>query len=243
MRYLIPLFFILIWFACKNTVKEAAPDRVSSSDTISRADTLPFRLHDTLFFIKNTYQQVFIDPDKSGKNHQKLIDLQWNTKTYAQWEVQRAKIREQDPNVLKKHVLKRLPRHWLPLEQYKGQLYLYKPCDNLFRHWVTIEQDAVIFLGGEAPEWYPIQGVQKFSPDLYELLLDSRFGEPPYRRIKIHLKGDMAIFECIRETYASWYLMCDAEKVLRFPLIINDCPERKAVELNFEDPDFKKILE
>lgn len=73
----------------------------------------------------------------------------------------------------------------------------------------------------------------------------------PKRKLTIHIidkqKG-IAIFEELYDDRGKYrgkqyYLMIDATKIKLLPIIVNYCQTQKQMEFDFDEPDFKKLLQ
>ena len=65
------------------------------------------------------------------------------------------------------------------------------------------------------------------------------------RKVIIHFidkeKG-IAVFESEINGEVSYKLMLDVTKINQYPMIVNDCKSKQSEFRDFEEPDFKKLL-
>ncbi|HQS25361.1 MAG TPA: hypothetical protein PLJ41_13040, partial [Sediminibacterium sp.] len=69
--------------------------------------------------------------------------------------------------------------------------------------------------------------------------------EWPKRQLTIHIinkSNGIAIFEMVKDNSKDFFLMIDASKVKRLPIIVNLSLNNKAFEFDFEEPDFQRLL-
>ena len=188
--------------------------------------------------------KVFIDPNKNSKNYDRFSNFGYDENYFAE------KGKALEDSAGKKvgvNKLPSLPKKWIPLYLFKGEYYVYLPCDGIYNYGVLIT-DAFICDSEEGTS--PI-----FPRELNSLKMISKTtyvnSEIDYeeRTKDLHIdiidkKKGIAVFSTtnIDDNSIRHRLMVDANKVRLFTLIKNDCHGGKEEEFDFEEPDFKKLL-
>jgi len=149
-----------------------------------------------------------------------------------------------EKQVLNKNEIKIAYAKWIPLNLYKGRYYVYSPCDFYFYYSFAITDSTVIEFNGEAALAYKFIGItQKKSVFNFELLGEYN----QHRTLNIYIVDSIngiAIFELINKQVKrkDYYLMVATKNATKFPLITNECYYGKVDELDFDTPNFRKIL-
>ncbi len=134
---------------------------------------------------------------------------------------------------------------WVTLKQYKGNFYVYKPCDFCFHFRQSVNDSTFIDWGCEGPLANKILSQKKINKSTYRFVLAGLFDEGGERELTIHVidfKKGIAVFESDENKRKLYYLMIAADKVRRVPIIIHHCPSQKQAELKFSDADVKNLL-
>lgn len=135
-------------------------------------------------------------------------------------------------------------KNWVSLKQYKGEFYVYHPCDFLFHFRQSINDTTLIDWTGEGPLANKIIEQQKIDRNTYSFLLNGINGQN--RKIIIHIinaeKGIAVFEETSSGCVVNLYLMIAAEKITSVPLIVNNCPYQKQRELIFDAINFQSLL-
>ena len=130
---------------------------------------------------------------------------------------------------------------WIPLKKYKGDYYVYRPCDGIFHFAQSINDTTFIDWTVEGPTGHQIQSFFKTENNIYVFELNNM-----QRFLFIHIidhERGIAIFEDTNDRRGNKYhLMIAAEKMRSVPIIVNYCPLQKQRELQFEAPDFESLL-
>ncbi len=202
---------------------------------------------DTLFIKKDsiygTSQSIYIAKNKSTQHYNRLVDLNFGEFDAESYLMSLSYLKEKNP-ILKKNIPILSETQWIPLVQYKKKLFVYYPCDFYSFYKVSINDSTFIDWTGEGPIANHIINQRKGKKNTVEFDLCSMYD--PVKTIIIHeinQKKGIAVFETIYSNNERFYsLMIAASKINRVPLIVNQCDFQKQHELNFEEPDFKKIL-
>lgn len=148
----------------------------------------------------------------------------------------------------KQNLIKRNPKipwtSWLQLKQYNGKLYIYKPCDYINSYGITINDSTFIDWGGEGPTGSKILNETRIDFNTYKFKLTGISEEN--RQLTVHIVDSItgiAVFEeKAGRNKKKFYLMTPTIKRFNFPLIVNNCRYQKQTELEFEEPNYIKIL-
>ncbi|MCF8407947.1 MAG: hypothetical protein K9G36_03145 [Crocinitomicaceae bacterium] len=203
--------------------------------------------NDTLFIQKDsiygTYQSIYIAKNNSSQLYIRLLDLNFGEFDSESYSMSLSYLKEENL-ILKKNTPVIPETHWIPLVQYNKKLFAYYPCDFYSFYKVSINDSTFIEWTGEGPIANQIMNQKKGKKNTFEFDLCSMYG--PIKTVIIHIinpKKGIAVFETVSSNKERYYsLMIAASKINRVPLIVNQCDFQKQRELNFEEPDFNKIL-
>lgn len=133
---------------------------------------------------------------------------------------------------------------WVELNQYKKKFYVYYPCDFNNLYQVSINDSTYIEWTGEGPIANKIQNQIKTNNQTYILRTSSVYDNDKIIQIKIIDKNKgIAVFkETNKKNIHNYYLMIMIEKIKSVPFIVNNCETQKQLELNFEEPNFEKLI-
>ena len=194
---------------------------------------------DTIYIQKDSLrgfsQSIFIETNKNSKFYDDITSFEFGefeTESY-----------NNSLDYLKLHHIKLkkektiLPSiKWIPLEQYKGQLYVYHPCDFNSYYKVSINDTTYIDWTGEGPIANKIVYQRKINDNIFEIKTTGI--ENKNRVITIRIidkeKG-IAIF-------GNRQVMIMSNKIKSVPFIVHNCEQQKEVELKFEEPNIEKLL-
>ena len=136
-------------------------------------------------------------------------------------------------------------KEWITLKQYKGKFYVYHPCDFYHFYKMSINDSTYIDWTGEGALANRIVSQRKINDSTFEVKTTGI--SVKYRTIRITLidiARGIAIFEEItRNKSPKYFLMIMADKIETVGFIVNNCETEKQFELNFERPDFNKLLQ
>lgn len=209
-----------------------------------------FKQNDTLFFVRelndSLYHRVFIDTNKKSAFYTYVSDFNisgFDIDTYKR-SLNYLYSKKLTP---KKLALTNIPREWVRLETYKGQIYVYSPADYYSHYKVKITDSLWIDWTGEGPEATYIQKLTLLASSTYQFTLKSQMY--PYREILIRYideqKG-IALFQIkrynpdVKKQEVYYRLMADVRKMRNIPLLVNTCDTQKQDELDFDIIDYVK---
>lgn len=202
---------------------------------------------DTTFIYKDTVdgelQTIFIDNNKESKFYDYISNFNFQYFDNDSYKYSTDYFKEQKITLTNAKPIIPLT-NWVALEQYKGQYYAYHPCDFLFHFRQSVNDTTFIDWTGEGPVANKIIEQKKIDSKTYEFKLTGIYDKN--RIIIIHiidLNKEIAVFEEITsESDKRYYLMIASDKIKSVPIIVNHCPTRKQIELQFDEPDFKMLL-
>jgi hypothetical protein len=199
---------------------------------------------DTTFLLKEPNHSIFIDNSKTSKFYDNIADFKfykYEKDTYAR-SLQYLKDRDLK---LTKTDIKDIPRKWIILKYYKNQFFTYHPSDFYAHFKISISDTALIEHSGEGPIANKIVSFKKINDHTFSLKLSR--DDIPKRELAIHIvdkKNGIAIFEMLTDRQKKQYfLMIDARKIRQLPIIVNYCKTQKQAEFDFDEPDYKKLLD
>jgi hypothetical protein len=131
---------------------------------------------------------------------------------------------------------------WVILKQYKGEYYVYHPCDFYSHYKASINDTTYIDWTGEGPVASKIIKQRKINSNTFKFKLTGINNKD--RVLKIHIidsnKGIAVFEEKNKGDVKRHYLMIAADKIRTVPLIVNNCETCKQAELRFDsDPQFE----
>lgn len=202
------------------------------------------QLHkDTAFLFKKANHSIFIDNSPISKFYDRISDFRFSKFDKDNYDYSLQYLKDSGIK-LTKYRIKDLPKKWIILKYFKDRFYLYYPCDFYHHFKVSITDNAFIDYGGEGPVVNKILSFKKISNIKFYFSLTGV--ERPKRYLTIHIvdiANGIAIFE---EWYDNndrqYYLMIDATKIRRQPIVVNYCKDQKQMEFDFVEPDFFKLL-
>lgn len=202
---------------------------------------------DTIFFhqdsVLGSRQSIFIDYDKNNKFYDRISIFSFGRFDNQSYDYSTKYLNDNDLK-LTKRIINEPATKWIPLEQYKGEFYVYHPCDFLFHYRVSINDTTFIDWTGEGPVANKIVDYNRIDNKTFEFVLSGIYNQNC--KLIIHIidsKNGIAVFEKVladRENVR--YLMIDADKIRNVPIIVNNCEFEKQSELQFDEPDYDKLL-
>lgn len=197
---------------------------------------------DTIFLLKDANHSVFIEANRNSRFYNMIADFSFGQFDTATYDRSLDYLREKKMKLTKNNIHD-IPRKWILLNYYKNKFYTYKPSDFYSHFKVMITDTAFIDFSGEGPCANKIISYKRIDRKTMSFSLASI--EKPNRRLIIHIideqKG-IAVFEEPDNKDNRYYLMISAEKMRQLPIIVNYSPEDKAMEMDFDEPDFSKLL-
>lgn len=174
-------------------------------------------------------QNVFIVHDKDSKYYERRRNFSFN-----EFDWQTFKNSYKNLKDLNSFNLNEFPKNWVQLFQYKGDFYTYLPCDFCSDYTLQFSNDLIIEKTCEGPNAYGLKEFKQINSNDYSIKFSNR-------RLIVHLvdvKKGVAVFE----EEGKYSLMINAKTIENFPIIENECLNSKGTELEFETPDFKRLL-
>lgn len=132
--------------------------------------------------------------------------------------------------------------NWVELNQYKGNYYLYYPCDlgDLYR--LGIHKNIVREYGVETEEFI-LKSITLKKSNTY--IVDISSAQGINKKIILYLidkdKGIIVKENVGADNESKYQLLVAADKIKKFPLIVNYC-EAKNDELSFQKINYKSLL-
>lgn len=125
---------------------------------------------------------------------------------------------------------------YIPIYQYRGKYYLYAPCDWIWHKTITIRNDSVVIRMGEEIISYKIQNKKKGNYHLQDS------GVKLSIKIIDKKKGTSIVKLGSPNSADNYFLMVNAYKSGKYPVIVNSCPYNKAEEFEFDNIDLEKLF-
>ena len=201
--------------------------------------------NDTVFIerdsILGTAQSIYFDSNRNSKFYNGINYWEFHHYDTVSYKYSTDYFKENSLILTKRTPVIHLTK-WVILKQYKGEYYLYKPCDFLFHFKISINDTTFIDWTGEGPVANKIIEQKKINNTTYKFRLTGINNKD--RELKIHIidsSRGIAVFEEINNgADKNQYLMISADKIRTVPLIVNNCETYKQVELRFEsDPQYE----
>jgi hypothetical protein len=195
--------------------------------------------NDTVFIQKDsllgTAQSIYFDSNRNSKFYDRINYWEFNQYDTASYKYSTDYFKENNLILTKRTPIIPITK-WVILKQYKGEYYVYKPCDFLFHFKVSINDTTLINWTGEGPVANKIIEQKKVDNATYKFKLTGINNKD--RVLKIHIidrnKG-IAVFEELNKgADKNRYLMISADKIKTVPIIVNNCETYKQIELGFD---------
>lgn len=211
-----------------------------------------FKMNDTLFFVRekndSLYHRIFIDTNKNSEFYSYVSDF-----TISSYDIDSYKRSLEylyaKKLLPKKRTLGNLPREWVMLETYKGNIYVNSPADYYFHYKVKVTDSFFIDWTGEGPEATYIHDFSIKDSSSFKFILQSELY--PNRELTIQYidkeKG-IAVFRFknfssqSNKTRVYYQLMVDVQKMRNIPLLVNVCDNQKQGELEFDKIDYTLLF-
>ena len=214
--------------------------------------------NDTTFFLKTYFKedgkkylntQIYIEPDRESIRYKEIIARRQSDSGYQEKDLNGWYMLRQKYNLpsLQKVALPDIPTDWISLHLYKDHYYVYSPCqiDVPNPRWLT---DTVLIYDDLEPYFIEIRKIEKQSPSLYHIELGRRGYDTictTPTQLYIHIIDTLnktSIWEHKDEGHTHYELMIPAESAKNFDMIVCNCLNLDD-ELDFEEPNFLKLLE
>lgn len=132
---------------------------------------------------------------------------------------------------------------WIKVYKYKGDFYVYQPCDFINERKMSIDNSIITNWNGENPSFEMILNQKKISKNQFSYQVNSK-GNLYLKIIDSTLQ--LAIVKSNFYGYKPEYsFMIPAKNAHLLPIIINNCKEHKQNEFTFDaltDKDFEDLL-
>ena len=216
-------------------------------------DTL---LRDTFFLSRykapEIYNAVYIDKGRSSVAYHRLTDFRLSADDRKTLQSNYAAALSDTPAYLSQCLpvpqkLLGIPQEWLPLHKYKGQYYLYEPCDEGAIHRQIIRPTMLVRWYADGPSPQLLESITQPEPGMYWIVtyVCGPEGKDPTVTI-IHLidaQRQLAVWEYPgKENGYSYELMVSKAGAKYFDAIVNRCDGARAGEYDFETIDFAALL-
>lgn len=192
--------------------------------------------------LKGTSQSIFYETNKNSKFYENITSFSFGSFDKESYDNSLEYLKT-NKLYLQKHKTVLPSNKWITLKQYQGQFYAYYPCDFYNYYQTSINDTTFIDWTGEGPVANKIVSQKKMNKTTYELKLNGIYDKD--RTIKIDIidttKG-IAVFTETTQNGTTNYLMIMADRIKSVPFIVNNCETQKQLELNFEEPNYTKLL-
>lgn len=201
---------------------------------------------DTTFIQKDSLkgfsQSIFIETNKNSEYYKGITSFTFGAFDKESYDNSLDYLKTNNIKLQKQQTV--LPaKKWVTLKQYQGQFYAYYPCDFYTYFQASINDTTYIDWTGEGAIANKIVSQKKINKTTFELKLKGIYDRD--RTIKINIidtaKG-IAVFTETTQNGAINYIMIMADKIKLVPFIVNNCETEKQLELNFEEPNYTKLM-
>ena len=187
-------------------------------------------------------QTIFIDNINNSEFKNKRADFSFNEFDKQAYQYSLESIKKNNI-FLNKFEAKDLPKRWIELFQYKGKFYTYYYCDFCGDYRLEFRKNMLLETTCEGPNIISINLLKKENSKTFTFERITELNDK--RKVIIHIidkeKG-IAVFESEINGEVSYKLMLDVTKINQYPMIVNDCKSKQSEFGDFEEPDFKKLL-
>ena len=185
------------------------------------------KIKDTVFLKKEKNHSIYIDSNPYSPYYEMLTNF---------------KSSEKNKNLINDKDLD-LPKKWIKLYLYKNNYVLYAPCDWCYNSLINFSSKNIFFEECEFSS-NKVLLKNKIKKNKYLFKFENSLKKKTKLTISIvDPKRGIAIFEFENEKNGKKYeLFLDCAKIKNHPVIVNDCKFNKTSEFNFDEIDFKKLL-
>ena len=187
-------------------------------------------------------QTIFIDNINNSEFKNKRADFSFNEFDKQAYQYSLESIKKNNI-FLNKFDAKDLPKRWIELFQYKGEFYTYYYCDFCDDYRLEFRKNMLLETTCEGLNIISINLLKKENSKTFTFERITELNDK--RKVIIHIidkeKG-IAVFESEINGEVSYKLMLDVTKINQYPMIVNDCKSKQSEFRDFEEPDFKKLL-
>ncbi|MDR3025940.1 hypothetical protein [Chryseobacterium sp.] len=174
--------------------------------------------NDTIFIKKDKFQKIFIDKNKNSDHYQLISDFtDFNTL--------------KNSSNVKNQILN---SKWVQIQSYKGEYFLYYPCDQINELKYVINGNQVQIKSSEIVT-YNIISLKRRRQNI-----NIKYQEPNSQKqillTIIPIDQEKGIYKFITFDGNLQYekKMLQSDKYKNYNLIVNECTENKTSELDFE---------
>ena len=202
---------------------------------------------DTIFIrkdsLKGVSQSIFIETDKNSKFYKNITSFKFGMFDKESYDNSLDYLKKNKIKLKKQKTI--IPsKKWVTLKKYNGQFYAYYPCDFYSYFQVSINDTTYIDWTGEGPVANKIKSQRKLNDTTFEIKVTGIYEQD--RTITINIidktKGIAVFTETTMQNGKNNFLMIMADKIKTVPFIVNNCETSKQLELEFQKPNFDKLL-
>lgn len=203
---------------------------------------------DTAFLLRefidgSIYHSIYVENDRKSPYYDNIrnyiaIDRNVYDRTFKY-------LKDSLSGKVNKNSLKSLDRNWYSLHQFKNKYYVYAASEPYVNTWIGITDSTITlnyFDDGVVPaiikhaKWINASTIHFTLISIHET----------DKIIKMHIidaARGIAIFEFpLSPPDKRYQLMVSANRMQKFPVIINYCKEGRVPEWEFDKPGFRKLL-
>jgi hypothetical protein len=142
--------------------------------------------------------------------------------------------------------LRTITGEWIEVNKYRSKFYLYSPCDGIFDARMILSDSALLYFNGENDySFFPITAVKSLKRGLIQLKLNAPLSDSGGIKsftTTIRTADDPnRPTEFVSSLEEDSSQMIPVEIVRRYPIIVNDCPDQKEPEVEFDGKGGIKI--
>lgn len=206
--------------------------------------------HDTVFIhrelTKDYYHAIYIEKDRNATGYKWLTDFTIDADDLSHMDRALKSI----PVQVKKFNTQGLPKEWVSLYLYKNKYYLYAPSDWGNTNKRIISDSLLIFWYLDGPFPFVLNSIKKINRNTYKITSTDYLNNQDVivkpEVLNIYLvdeKNKIAVWQ-YKDEGENWRyrLFVAKEQALNFDLIVNYCDRQKQLEFDFDEIDYKKLL-
>jgi hypothetical protein len=196
--------------------------------------------NDTVFIQRDsllgTAQSIYFDSNSNSKFYDRINNWEFGKYDTASYKYSTDYLKENNLILVKRKPIIPISK-WVILKQYKGNFYVYHPCNFISHYKASINDTTYIDWTGEGPEASKIIKQKKISGNTFKFKLTGANYKD--RVLKIHIidsnKG-IAEFKAKNKGDAKrHYFMIAADKINSVPIIVHNCEVQLELELLFDN--------
>jgi len=204
-------------------------------------------LNDTTFIYRRLGQaphKIYIETNRKSKFY-KNLDYIFDKKKNYRFEYyfeRKQELLKENKDTFKVQKDFDLPEKWLPLYQFKDELYLYKPCDGMSLWGLLFNKMEYVYLFCEGATPVPYISFKKQSANEYVFEVQNIYlSDEEIRRVNIEIideQSKLTLFYFSDEDFFQFYI--PLENAYLFDMIINES-RNKEMEYEFKPTDVEKM--